>query len=117
MGSGADGAATHGSLASGQPPATPVIGGDRLDSAAGIRAARPAQVVAGRDCADLPGCRCSNSATAAVTPVTPDAAAAAAAAAAFSSIRAGDPVEIVHRPDHDVTVQLEFLAATTRREL
>ncbi|MET4646426.1 MOSC domain-containing protein YiiM [Streptomyces atratus] len=32
-------------------------------------------------------------------------------------IRAGDPVEIVHRPDHDVTVQLEFLAATTRREL
>ncbi|MET8328299.1 MOSC domain-containing protein [Streptomyces sp. NPDC005181] len=32
-------------------------------------------------------------------------------------IRAGDPVEIVHRPDHDVTVQLEFLASTTRREL
>ncbi|MCX4730077.1 MOSC domain-containing protein [Streptomyces sp. NBC_01363] len=32
-------------------------------------------------------------------------------------IRAGDPVEIVHRPDHDVTVQMEFLAATTRRDL
>ncbi|MDF6044336.1 MOSC domain-containing protein [Streptomyces sp. JH14] len=32
-------------------------------------------------------------------------------------IRAGDPVEIAHRPDHDVTVQLEFLASTTRREL
>ncbi|WP_406740656.1 MOSC domain-containing protein [Streptomyces atratus] len=32
-------------------------------------------------------------------------------------IRAGDPVEIVHRPDHDVTVELEFLASTTRREL
>ncbi|MET7859520.1 MOSC domain-containing protein [Streptomyces sp. NPDC005318] len=32
-------------------------------------------------------------------------------------IRAGDPVEIVHRPDHDVTVQTEFLASTTRREL
>ncbi|MGW1404804.1 MOSC domain-containing protein [Streptomyces sp. NPDC002403] len=32
-------------------------------------------------------------------------------------IRAGDPVEIVHRPDHDVTVEMEFLASTTRREL
>ncbi|WP_405721792.1 MOSC domain-containing protein [Streptomyces sp. NBC_00046] len=32
-------------------------------------------------------------------------------------IRAGDPVEIVHRPDHDVTVQMEFLASTTRRDL
>ncbi|MEU9315437.1 MOSC domain-containing protein [Streptomyces sp. NPDC048295] len=32
-------------------------------------------------------------------------------------IRAGDPVEIVHRPDHDVTVRMEFLASTTRREL
>ncbi|MEV0489305.1 MOSC domain-containing protein [Streptomyces atratus] len=32
-------------------------------------------------------------------------------------IRAGDPVEIVHRPDHDVTVRMEFLAATVRRDL
>ncbi|GAA2406482.1 MOSC domain-containing protein [Streptomyces pulveraceus] len=32
-------------------------------------------------------------------------------------IRAGDPVEIVHRPDHDVTVVTEFLASTTRRDL
>ncbi|MEU0834694.1 MOSC domain-containing protein [Streptomyces sp. NPDC005969] len=32
-------------------------------------------------------------------------------------IRAGDPVEIVHRPDHDVTVRMQFLASTTRRDL
>ncbi|MET8452436.1 MOSC domain-containing protein [Streptomyces sp. NPDC005209] len=32
-------------------------------------------------------------------------------------IRAGDPVEIVHRPDHDVTVALQFRAETTRRDL
>lgn len=32
-------------------------------------------------------------------------------------IRAGDPVEIVHRPDHEVTVELQFRAVTTRREL
>ncbi len=32
-------------------------------------------------------------------------------------IRAGDPVEIVHRPDHDVTVALAFRAMTTEREL
>ncbi|SCD79946.1 MOSC domain-containing protein YiiM [Streptomyces sp. DvalAA-43] len=32
-------------------------------------------------------------------------------------IRAGDQVEIVHRPDHDVTVVTEFLASTTRRDL
>ncbi|WP_326770149.1 MOSC domain-containing protein [Streptomyces sp. NBC_01591] len=32
-------------------------------------------------------------------------------------IRAGDPVEIVHRPEHDVTVEMEFLASTTRRDL
>lgn len=32
-------------------------------------------------------------------------------------IRAGDPVEIVYRPDHDVTVRTEFLATTTRRDL
>ncbi|MEV0260815.1 MOSC domain-containing protein [Streptomyces sp. NPDC050617] len=32
-------------------------------------------------------------------------------------IRAGDPVEVVHRPDHDVTVSLLFRAVTTEREL
>ncbi|MDL5203301.1 MOSC domain-containing protein [Streptomyces sp. ALI-76-A] len=32
-------------------------------------------------------------------------------------IRAGDPVEIVHRPEHDVTVALAFRAVTTGREL
>lgn len=32
-------------------------------------------------------------------------------------IRAGDPVEIVHRPEHDITVSLLFLAATTERGL
>jgi MOSC domain-containing protein YiiM len=32
-------------------------------------------------------------------------------------IRAGDPVEIVHRPDHDVTAALLFRAVTTEREL
>ncbi|MFE2040107.1 MOSC domain-containing protein [Streptomyces sp. NPDC059477] len=32
-------------------------------------------------------------------------------------IRAGDPVEIVRRPDHGVTVALQFLAVTTRRDL
>ncbi|AXE88039.1 MOSC domain-containing protein [Streptomyces sp. Go-475] len=32
-------------------------------------------------------------------------------------IRAGDPVEIVHRPDHDVTVALQFRAVTTERTL
>ncbi|MGX1271843.1 MOSC domain-containing protein [Streptomyces phaeoluteigriseus] len=32
-------------------------------------------------------------------------------------IRAGDPVEIVHVPDHDVTARMEFQAATTHREL
>lgn len=32
-------------------------------------------------------------------------------------IRAGDPVEVVHRPDHDVTVALQFRATTTAREL
>ncbi|MFD7314489.1 MOSC domain-containing protein [Streptomyces sp. NPDC059883] len=32
-------------------------------------------------------------------------------------IRAGDPIEIVHRPDHDVTVSLAFRAATTERAL
>ncbi|MET7985502.1 MULTISPECIES: MOSC domain-containing protein [unclassified Streptomyces] len=32
-------------------------------------------------------------------------------------IRSGDPVEIVHRPDHDVTVALQFRAATTERNL
>lgn len=33
------------------------------------------------------------------------------------AIRAGDPVEIVHRPDHDVTVELQFRAVTPRKEL
>ncbi|MHA5052737.1 MOSC domain-containing protein [Streptomyces sp. SD15] len=32
-------------------------------------------------------------------------------------IRAGDPIEVVHRPDHDVTVALQFRAVTTEREL
>ena len=32
-------------------------------------------------------------------------------------IRSGDPVEIVHRPDHDVTVALQFRAVTTERAL
>ncbi|MET8244760.1 MOSC domain-containing protein [Streptomyces sp. NPDC005202] len=32
-------------------------------------------------------------------------------------IQAGDPIEIVHRPDHDVTVALEFRAGTTDRSL
>jgi MOSC domain-containing protein YiiM len=32
-------------------------------------------------------------------------------------IRAGDPVEIVHRPDHDVTVALVFRAMTLEPEL
>ena len=33
------------------------------------------------------------------------------------SIAAGDAVEIVHRPDHDVTVALTYRAITTEREL
>ncbi|MBO1335082.1 MOSC domain-containing protein [Streptomyces sp. VRA16 Mangrove soil] len=32
-------------------------------------------------------------------------------------IRAGDPIEVVHRPDHDVTVALAFRAVTTERSL
>ncbi|MGW4204293.1 MOSC domain-containing protein [Streptomyces sp. NPDC004726] len=32
-------------------------------------------------------------------------------------IRAGDPIEIVHRPDHEVTVSMAFRAASTQREL
>ncbi|MFG2828699.1 MOSC domain-containing protein [Streptomyces sp. NPDC048434] len=32
-------------------------------------------------------------------------------------IRAGDAVEVVHRPDHEVTIGLTFQALTTRREL
>ncbi|MFC4470582.1 MOSC domain-containing protein [Streptomyces xiangluensis] len=31
--------------------------------------------------------------------------------------RAGDPIEIVHRPDHEVTVAFQFRAVTTEREL
>ncbi|MEU2355176.1 MOSC domain-containing protein [Streptomyces misionensis] len=32
-------------------------------------------------------------------------------------IRAGDPVEIIHRPEHGVTAAMEFRATTTEREL
>ncbi|MGD3107656.1 MOSC domain-containing protein [Streptomyces sp. YGL11-2] len=32
-------------------------------------------------------------------------------------IRAGDTVEVVHRPDHEVTLAMMFRALTTRREL
>jgi MOSC domain-containing protein YiiM len=32
-------------------------------------------------------------------------------------IQAGDPVEIVHRPDHGVTAAMQFRAVTTEREL
>lgn len=33
------------------------------------------------------------------------------------TIRSGDPVEVVHVPDHDITAALEFRATTTEREL
>ena len=32
-------------------------------------------------------------------------------------IRAGDPIEVMHRPDHDVTISLAFRATTTERAL
>ncbi|MFR0357730.1 MOSC domain-containing protein [Streptomyces sediminimaris] len=32
-------------------------------------------------------------------------------------VRAGDPVEIVHRPEHGVTAAMQFRAVTTEREL
>ncbi|MEU2561710.1 MOSC domain-containing protein [Streptomyces longispororuber] len=32
-------------------------------------------------------------------------------------IQTGDPVEVVHRPDHDITVALQFQAVTTERAL
>ncbi|WP_037681325.1 MOSC domain-containing protein [Streptomyces griseus] len=32
-------------------------------------------------------------------------------------IRAGDPIEVVHRPDHEVTVALQFRAVTLERTL
>ena len=32
-------------------------------------------------------------------------------------IRAGDPIEIVHRPDHDVTVAVVFRAMTLEPDL
>ncbi|MFD4524835.1 MOSC domain-containing protein [Streptomyces sp. NPDC058470] len=32
-------------------------------------------------------------------------------------IRSGDPIEVVYRPDHDVTVALQFRAVTTERQL
>jgi MOSC domain-containing protein YiiM len=31
--------------------------------------------------------------------------------------RAGDPIEIVYRPEHDVTIALSFLALTTEPDL
>jgi MOSC domain-containing protein YiiM len=33
------------------------------------------------------------------------------------TIRAGDPVSVVHRPDHDVTARLAFRALTLERHL
>ncbi|WP_097870360.1 MOSC domain-containing protein [Streptomyces sp. rh34] len=33
------------------------------------------------------------------------------------TVRAGDPIEIVHRPDHEVTAALQFRAVTTERTL
>ena len=33
------------------------------------------------------------------------------------TIRAGDSIEVVHRPDHDVTISLAFRATTTERAL
>jgi MOSC domain-containing protein YiiM len=32
-------------------------------------------------------------------------------------IKAGDPIEVIHRPDHDVTISLAFRATTTERAL
>lgn len=32
-------------------------------------------------------------------------------------IRTGDPIAVVHRPDHDITVALQFRASTTERHL
>ena len=32
-------------------------------------------------------------------------------------IRAGDPIEIVHRPDHEMTVAFQFRASRTNAEL
>jgi MOSC domain-containing protein YiiM len=33
------------------------------------------------------------------------------------TIRAGDPIDVVHRPDHDVTISMAFRATTTERAL
>lgn len=33
------------------------------------------------------------------------------------TVRSGDPIEIVHRPDHEVTAALQFRAVTTERTL
>ncbi|WP_313751020.1 MOSC domain-containing protein [Streptomyces parvus] len=33
------------------------------------------------------------------------------------TVRAGDPIEIVHRPDHEITAALQFRASTTERTL
>jgi MOSC domain-containing protein YiiM len=32
-------------------------------------------------------------------------------------VTAGDRVEVIHRPDHDVTISMVFRATTTEREL
>ena len=32
-------------------------------------------------------------------------------------VRAGDPIEVTYRPEHDVTVSLVFRAETTERDL
>jgi MOSC domain-containing protein YiiM len=33
------------------------------------------------------------------------------------TIKAGDPIEVVRRPDHDVTISMAFRATTTERAL
>ncbi|MDX2920207.1 MOSC domain-containing protein [Streptomyces sp. NE06-03C] len=33
------------------------------------------------------------------------------------TVRAGDPIEIMHRPDHEITAALQFRASTTERTL
>ena len=32
-------------------------------------------------------------------------------------IKAGDPIEVIHRPEHDVSIALVFRATTTERAL
>ena len=33
------------------------------------------------------------------------------------TLRAGDPIEVIHRPEHDVSIGLVFRATTTERSL